>query len=93
MSPAKVCIPALERTRGQFKLISQRNRTALHWQFKKWKATNPVSKIMTLEQLEEVRLKMKAERALQVYLEKGHIENELKRYPFESISLIDSYHE
>ena len=48
---------------------------------------------MTLEQLEEVRLKMKAERALQVYLEKGHIENELKRYPFESISLIDSYHE
>ena len=48
---------------------------------------------MTVEQLEEVRLKMKAERALQVYLGKWQIENELKRYPFESISLIDSYHE
>lgn len=90
MSSAEASIPVLERRRREFKLISQRNRTALHRQFKKWKAIDPMSKTMTSEQLEEVRFKMKMEREFQVSLEKRQIEHELKREPFENISLIDS---
>ena len=58
MSSAEASISVLERRRREFKLISQRNRTVLHRQFKKWKAIDPMSKTMTSEQLEEIQFKI-----------------------------------